>query len=235
MNIHWLQHVPFEGLGRIENWALEKEHRLRCTRLYTDDELPHQDDFQMLVVMGGPMGVHDEEEYSWLGREKKFLQDTIHAQKPVLGICLGAQLLATVLGADVVANEEKEIGWFPVKRNEAVPQVLLEVLPSELTVFHWHGDTFSMPDRSVRLYSSSVCINQAFLYGDRILALQFHLETTSAGVELLITHCNNELVDEKWIQTDERLLAANEKEYASMDNVLVNILDYLISRVEIGR
>ncbi len=232
MNIHWLQHVPFEGLGRIENWALENGHRVTCTRLFAGEPLPRQDEFQMLVVMGGPMGVHDDEKCDWLHREKEFIQASIQAKKPILGVCLGAQLLALVLGAEVVANEEKEIGWYPVARTKAVPEGILDILPEELRVFHWHGDTFSLPDHSVRLYASSACMNQAFLYGDRVMGLQFHLETTPDGVEQLSENCRDELVDGRWIQSEETLLAVGRKEFETMDNALAGMMKYLMSRVE---
>ncbi|MCG8378009.1 MAG: type 1 glutamine amidotransferase, partial [Proteobacteria bacterium] len=112
MNIHFLQHVPFEGLGSIENYINEKSHHLSCSRLYLDQELPSVNDLDWLFVMGGPMGIYDEDQYPWLDREKKFIKQCIDSGKIVLGFCLGAQLIADVLGAKVYKNQYREIGWF---------------------------------------------------------------------------------------------------------------------------
>ncbi len=231
MNIHWLQHVPFEGLGLIEKWAQEKGHELSCTRLYKDETLPHQEGFDMLIVMGGPMGVYDDNVYGWLASEKEFLRETVKEEKPVLGICLGAQLLALVLGAEVVANKEKEIGWFSVFRHDNIPGGVAGIFPKKQHVFHWHGDTFELPEDSVRLCSSVACENQAFLYKNRILGLQFHLETTPESVELLAQHCGDELVDGKWIQTEAELQAVAEEQFENIHKILVNIMDYLALQV----
>jgi len=229
MNIHWLQHVPFEGLGTIEKWAERTGHTLSCTRLFDGDLLPHLDQFGMLVVMGGPMGIYDEQEYPWLTAEKSFIRATLDAGRPVLGICLGAQLIADVLGARVFANKQKEIGWFPVTRTDAVPSGLEGVLPKNQTVFHWHGDTFDLPADAVHLYSSLACRNQAFLYKDRVLALQFHLETTSESAIPLIQNCRNELVPGLSIQTEREIIEGIEK-FARINETMARILEYMTSR-----
>lgn len=204
--IHWLQHVPFEGLGSMERWLTDQGHDLFCTRLWAGGVLPPDDSFSALIVMGGPMGVSDHEEYPWLVAEKNFLTRVIERKTPVLGICLGAQLLADVLGADVTANPEKEIGWFPVQAKTEMPEFLKSVFPEEMTVFHWHGDTFSLPDESVCLYGSEACQNQAFLYKKHVLGLQFHLETTPGSAAALIDNCRAELVQAPWIMTEEEML-----------------------------
>ncbi len=228
MNIHWLQHVPFEGLGAIERWAGKMGHTLSCTRLFAGDPLPEQSEFAMLVVMGGPMGIYDEQEYPWLIAEKAFIRATIEAGRPVLGICLGAQLLADVLGARVSANREKEIGWFPVTRTDAVPIGLQGVLPEKQTVFHWHGDTFDLPADAVHLYASLGCRNQAFLYKEKVLALQFHLETTRESAMPLLENCRHELVRGPWIQTEQEIVEGIEV-FSGINLTMDGILGYLAS------
>ena len=189
MKLHWLQHVPFEGLGIIEEWAEASGFEISCTRLFAGGRLPEIETFDWLVVMGGPMGIYDYEDHPWLAAEKQFIKTAIEADKTVLGICLGAQLIADVLGAKVYPGPQKEIGWFPIQRAEGAPKII----PDQLTAFHWHGDTFEIPDGAVRLASSEACKNQGFVYNDRVAALQFHLETTPESMEALIENCADEL------------------------------------------
>lgn len=201
MKLHWLQHVPFEGLGYIQQWAEPKGFDISCTRLFADEQLPAVERFDWLVVMGGPMGIYDHEEHPWLVSEKEFIKASIDADKIVLGICLGAQLIADVLGARVYPGPQKEIGWFPIRRAEGAP----EIIPEELTAFHWHGDTFYIPHGAIRIASSDACKNQGFVYNDRVVALQFHLETTPESMDALIENCRHELVDAPFIQTAEQM------------------------------
>lgn len=227
VRIHWLQHVDFEGLGSIEQWVREKEHMLSCTRLFAGEPLPSLDAFDLLIVMGGPMGVHDQGQYPWLQREKVFLQRVIAAGRPVLGVCLGAQLLADVLGASVSPNKEKEIGWFQVQRVAVVPEQLASILPVQQAVFHWHGDTFALPEKAIRLYSSTACVNQAFVYEERVIGLQFHLETTRDSLTTLVENCRPELVAAQWIQQEDEILAAGEDVFAAINGWMSGLLDYL--------
>lgn len=119
MRIHCLQHVPFEGHGHIAEWAGRYGHQVSKTALYADEPLPKIDDFDFLIAVGGPMGVHDTALHPWLIKEKYFIKAALRAKKCVLGICLGAQLMADVLGANVYSNDHKEIGWHPVRRAAA--------------------------------------------------------------------------------------------------------------------
>ena len=201
MRLRWLQHVPFEGLGCIKEWAEAQDAEISCTRLYAGDPLPDTEIFDWLVVMGGPMGIYDHDEHPWLVAEKDFIRQSIRAGKTVLGICLGAQLIADVLGARVYPGPQKEIGWFPIQRAEGAP----DLLPEALTVFHWHGDTFDTPDGAIHLAASESCQNQGFVYNGRVVALQFHMETTVESMEALIENCADELVDAPFIQTAEQM------------------------------
>lgn len=190
----------------MESWLTEQGHDLFCTRLWAGETLPPADSFAALIVMGGPMGIYDHEEYPWLLEEKSFLTEVVAQETPTLGICLGAQLLADVLGADVTANWEKEIGWFPVQATTDMPKSLASVFPNEMNVFHWHGDTFSLPNESVRIFESVACENQAFLYKDHVLGLQFHLETTRDSAATLIDNCRDELVRSPWIMPEKEMV-----------------------------
>ena len=204
MKLHYLQHVPFEDIGVIRQWAERGGFAITRTRLFAGEGFPDIGSFDWLVVMGGPMGIHDHAEHPWLADEKRFLKTAIGAGKTILGICLGAQLLADALGARVYPGPQKEIGWFPIRRAPGAPPLL----PEELMAFHWHGDTFDIPRDAVRLASSEACANQGFVHGDRVVALQFHLETTQESMEALIENCADELVGEApFVQSAEQMRA----------------------------
>lgn len=209
MKVHFFQHVPFEGLGIFEDWAKKPGHSLTSTRFYEDQKLPFVDICDLLIVMGGPMSIHDETKHPWLVKEKKFIEQALSRGKKVLGICLGAQLLADVLGARVYKNSEKEIGWHPVQvLPEAGKHLLLKELNTEETVFHWHGETFDLPAGAISLFKSEACAQQGFLFGQQALGLQFHPEITLAGIQALIENCGEELSEQgTFIQQEKVLLA----------------------------
>lgn len=212
MRIHNLQHVPFEGPGYIQSWAAEQDHELTGTRLYKTEELPDPKTIDALVIMGGPMGVKDDQAYPWMKKEKAFIKACIEQKKKVLGICLGAQLIAGVLGADVVPIEVKEIGWFPVEWTQAArSHPMLDFLPDRQMVLHWHGDRFYIPDGATHLATSKGCDNQGFLVDDYVLGLQFHLEMTRKGLAGLIEHSREELTQAKgtFIQDSATMLKAD--------------------------
>ena len=198
MRIHWLQHVQFEGLGCIESWLSENHHAVTVTRFWAGDRLPGAGNVDGLIVMGGPMGVYDEAVYPWLVEEKTFIKQIIAQNQPVLGICLGAQLIAEVLGAPVTKNHQREIGFFPVTGDG-------KIFPAEFTAFHWHGDTFGIPDGAVHLAASAACKNQAFIYNGNVLALQFHLETTEESLLSLYENCADEISGGSFIQTLDQM------------------------------
>jgi GMP synthase-like glutamine amidotransferase len=224
MRLHWLQHVPFEGLGFIHDWAASLGAEITCTRLFAGETLPGMADFDLLVVMGGPMGVHDHANHPWLITEKKFIRQAIDADKRVLGICLGAQLIADALDAKVIAGPQKEIGWYPVQREDPAPYII----PDGLIAFHWHGDTFDIPAGAIRLASSEACCNQGFVYDNRVVALQFHLETTAETMEALVKNCEHELVAAPFIQSAEQM-RNGAVHFEDANRAMKSLLDQLIS------
>jgi GMP synthase-like glutamine amidotransferase len=230
MRIHYIQHVPFEGPASIAQWADLHGHRQTFTHVYEKPEFPDLEAFDWLVIMGGPMGVYDELQYPWLAAEKKFVRKSIDAGKAIVGICLGAQLSAEVLGEKVFANKHKEIGWFPVELTpEASASNLFGFLPDRFTAFHWHGDTFNLPLGAVHLARSEGCENQAFLYKDRVLGLQFHLESTPQSVKELSQNCRDEVVPDRFIQPVEGILSASPVQYRRINEAMFGILDRLSS------
>lgn len=223
MRIHSLHHVAFEGVGSVEEWARANQTELRHSRLFAGDALPTLDSFDCLLVMGGPMNIHEEERYPWLGQEKECLKEAIAAGKIVLGICLGAQLIADALGAKVTRNQQREIGWFPVTARHPW---CAGILPDPALVLHWHGDTFAMPPGAQALAESAACANQAFLYRDRVIGLQFHLETTPASLAALIDHAADDLAPGPYVQTATEMLATPSR-FTAINQMMAALLDRL--------
>ncbi len=207
MKIHYLQHVLFEDAAHIEVWAKEWNIPVSRTQLFLEDfTFPSVDSFDWLIIMGGPMNIYEEANYPWLKQEKEFIKRAIDSKKFVLGICLGAQLIADVLGARVTKNEEKEIGWFPVNQMDSTSSVLFQNCPESFMAFHWHGDAFHIPEEAFHSAKSQICLNQAFEYKKRVFGLQFHLESTRESIQKLIAHCNDELIEARYIQSQEKMM-----------------------------
>jgi GMP synthase (glutamine-hydrolysing) len=226
MKLNAILHVPFENVGSIEEWAATNGHTLSFTRMYNDEPLPALNSFDGLIVMGGPMGAYDDHLFPWLSREKMYLQSTMREKKKILGICLGAQLMAAVLGSVVHKNPYKEIGWFPIRKTFVAHKFFPAFASSPTqTVFHWHGDTFEIPHSSQRLFESDGCKNQAFLYNDHVLGLQFHLEITASGLDGLIQNCQNELIEDHYIQLEDRLKELHTTYSSENKRILFSLLD----------
>ena len=228
MRLHYLQHVAFEDAANIARWAAERGHALSRTLLYADEPLPAHDAYDALAVMGGPMNIYQHDLHPWLAAEKEFLRGAIGRRKFVLGVCLGAQLLADVLGGPVTQNPAKEIGWFPVRKTpQAAQSPLFDVLPPEFTPFHWHGDTFAIPPGALHAASSEGCAQQAFQFTDRVVGLQFHLDYSVSAIERMVAHCGDELHQDHegpWVETSpERLASAADVQAA--EELLYRFLD----------
>lgn len=208
MRLHYLQHVPFEGPANIETWAARKGWEISATHLYCGERLPSPGGFDWLVVMGGPMNIYEEDLHPWLAEEKDFIRCAVRENKVVVGICLGAQLIADVLGGRVTRNAFKEIGWFTVDLlPESRSDVAFRGLPASFLALHWHGDTFALPPGAVMLARSKACPAQAFSFnGGRVLGLQFHLESSPESARALIENCGDELVPGDYTQSAQAIL-----------------------------
>lgn len=226
MRAHYLQHVPFEGLGSIEYWLQNAGYEITSTQFFNSGVLPDIKDIDFLIVMGGPMSVNDETEHSWLVKEKKFIKSTIETGKPVLGICLGAQLIANSMGGNVFPNSVKEIGWFTVEGVESKSTSIFQ-FQDKIKVFHWHGETFSLPTSAVQIAKSKGCENQAFQIGSNVIGLQFHLETTPVSAQEIVENCRDELVEGVYIQSEAEILSAPKERYSSINSLMGSVLEYL--------
>jgi GMP synthase (glutamine-hydrolysing) len=225
--IYVLQHHPVENLGNIAD-ALEGA-ALAWQYVRVADGQPVPADMKGaggLIVMGGPMGVYQTERYPWLHDEMRLINDAIKANLPVLGVCLGAQIVAAALGAKVERNPAgKEIGWHPIRLGEAAKDDrLLRGLPATLTPFHWHGDHFELPRGAVSLASSDKTPCQAFRHGDKTYAFQFHFEVTRDGVAAMAEAFAKELVRENIAR---EVIIAQSVEFAP---ALEKIADTVFSR-----
>lgn len=228
MKIHWFQHVPFEGLGAIRSWIEERGHEEECVRLFAGDPLPEADDFEFLVIMGGPMSVNDEEGYPWLVEEKKLVRQLVEAGKPVFGVCLGAQMIASSLGASIYGGPELEIGWFPVRAAPESTDASFS-FQEEATVLHWHGETFDLPEGAIRLASSPVCPNQAYLLRERVIGTQFHYEGSPDAVEGFLENSYEGLSSsDTYVQTPEEIREGARKFSEANQVQLFRMLDFLV-------
>ncbi len=230
MRAHYFQHVSFEGLGSIEPWLRAAGYEITNTLFFGPAVLPDINEVDLLIVMGGPMSVNNAKAFPWLVQEKQFIRDIIKIGKPVLGICLGAQLIASAMGARVYPNAVKEIGWFPIQGLSSIDNSNFNFPPS-VEVFHWHGETFDLPTGAILLARSEGCENQAFQLGKSVIGLQFHLETTPESARKIISNCRDELVLSQYVQTEEEILSANSEKYESINQIMNDVLFFLHKRI----
>ena len=226
MNVHVLQHVPFEGIGSMERSLTKRGATVRHTRFFESAKLPDTSRCDLVIAMGGPMSVNDERAYPWLVPEKTFIRQAIQLGLPVIGICLGAQLIASALGSRVYPGRHREIGWFPLETEDTGGNVFR--LPSGVPVFHWHGETFDLPRGAVHLAKSEACENQEFQIGPNVVGLQFHLETTPESAALILEHCGDELVSGDYVQTEAEIREASETACAKINRVMDELLSYVV-------
>jgi GMP synthase-like glutamine amidotransferase len=231
MHIQVVQHVPFEGPGYIGEWAAERGHTLDVTYAITE-RYPLPEAFDLLVVMGGPMDADDEIASPWLLIEKHFVAETISAGRLVLGVCLGAQIVAEVIGGRVRRGREPEIGWFPVRLADAShDEPLFAGWPHEVVVGHWHGDTFLLPLAMEPVLSSDVTPNQAFVFDGHVVGLQFHLEWDEAALRTMIDACPGDFATGgAHVMTPERFAARIPDHVPACRELLFGLLDRLATR-----
>lgn len=225
MRVHWLQHAEHEDLGCIAPWLAARNADLSMTRVYAGETPPATEAFDWLIVMGGPMNIYEHDAHPWLPAEKTFIRDAISAGKTVLGICLGSQLIADALGGPVTRNAQREIGWFEVELNPAGRQhALFRDWPDRFLAFHWHGDTFAIPPGAENLMGSEACAHQGYVWNERVVGLQFHLEVTAADARVWFQH--GQPKPARYVQTPEFILADIGR-FALNNRLMLQLLDRL--------
>lgn len=222
MRVLLLKHFDFDDESAVTGWAEERGHDCTIIDPSIGGILSDMEPFDFLVVLGGPMSVYEEERYPWLAEEKKFILGAVRGGKAVLGICLGGQLLAEVLGGKVYRHEHKEIGFHSIRRT-GQPHPLFEGMPDRFHSYQWHGDAFDLPPGADRLAYSEACRNQAFAYGPNVLGTQFHLESTPTCIETMLNRWSGELQAAPYIQNADRIreqLARTRDSHAMLHGIL---------------
>ncbi|WP_417549578.1 type 1 glutamine amidotransferase [Methylophaga sp.] len=216
------QHADGEWIGSMRHWFANKPFQLTTYRLDHDDPLPSVAEFDWLLIMGGPMSTYDENNYPWLIGEKQLIREAIDANKTVLGICLGSQLIASALGARVYPNSQQEIGWFPVSKID--PEA--SWMPEDLRPLSWHGDCVELPENACSFADSAITECQGFYFGPRIWALQFHLEVEPGTVEAFLALESHPLPETSYVQ-NESMLMDNSEQLKQSQQAMFALLDVL--------
>jgi len=231
LNVHCLLHSALGGEIHLPDWAASRGHVWQETIVPQVTELPHLEDVDCLVVLGGPMSAWEEREHPWLTAEKRKIESFLEAGRPVLGICLGAQILADILGARTYPGPQPEVGWHRVtSAAESYAHPVASVLPAEIETFLWHGDTFDIPHGALRLGGSAAFENQGFLLNGA-LALQFHLEVRPDWVGRLVERDADQLVEQGYVQSRARVLGQCDAVYRDNNALMDRLLDRWLALV----
>ena len=211
MRILCLQHDPLDGPGALLEWAETGGHEVSYCLICQGDPLPPLGSFDLLVSLGGPMGAYEEEKHPWLAKEKQFLRDALASGKKILGLCLGAQLLADALGGRAFRHSCKEFGWQPIEPTEAGREWFGTA--DLFKAFQWHGDTYSLPPGAVQLARNEAAEQQAFLlegpgpFGGKVLGTQFHLEWTEQMAREALAEPGVAPPSSPYVQSPEKILS----------------------------
>ncbi|HWQ68311.1 MAG TPA: type 1 glutamine amidotransferase [Methanospirillum sp.] len=212
IQVYSFEHAEFEDPGYISEWLAFHQIDLHHIKLYAGASLPDPSSVDLLIIMGGPMNIYDEKEFPWLIEEKRGINAIIQARKPVLGICLGAQLIADVLGGSITRSPQAEYGWHTVNQtehqdNNYVISNMPDIFPARLEVFQWHQDTFSIPPGAHHLYRSDTCPHQAFIYRSHVIALQFHPEMNEESIRGFLSASAYELEKKGLSDLSDKILS----------------------------
>ncbi|KRM14320.1 hypothetical protein FD31_GL002012 [Companilactobacillus nantensis DSM 16982] len=222
MRINVLQHTPNEGPGMIQDWSDKNGYEMFIYHPYQFGYLPTADETDMLVILGGPMSPNDD--LPWIKQERELIQELLNQDKPIFGVCYGAQQIVKTMGYQVTKSPAKEVGFAPVYRRD----VKFLNIPEELNVLHWHEEMFEVPEQAQLLFSSDKVENQGFILNHRVVGLQFHLEPKEDNVREIVVNDFPYIKGSVLNQTSEEILQTK----ISDDNkqTLYKLLDYIIEK-----
>jgi GMP synthase (glutamine-hydrolysing) len=223
LRVHYLMHVDFETPGIIEKWASDRGHILAGTLTSANKDIPDAADIDFLIVLGGPQSPLRMDDDPYLRDEINLISAMIRQNKPVIGFCLGSQLIAEALGARTRKSPCKEVGGFPVQLTEdGRKDPIFKDFPPEFDVIHWHYDMPGIPDGATLLARSPGCPHQAFRFGDRIYGFQFHMEPTRESIKPLLENGVDDLAPGEYTQTPEKILSFD---FETMNRRMIHVLD----------
>ncbi len=238
LKVHYFKHIEGEGLGSCETYLTQHYNaRITTTEFYAlppgvsleFDALPHFDDIDLLIVMGGTMSANDEQFFPWLRAEIEWIKHYIDSGKPILGLCLGAQLIAKSLGAEVKVNLEKERGWREVYKTSS--QFLnCFTIPPVITVLEWHSETFDLPKGAIHLAKNDVCTNQIFQYQNNVIGFQFHPEITADTLNSFFDTLSDDIAKYQgpYVASIEDTLNVPIEQYYEGQDLLNHAIDYVL-------
>lgn len=243
LRVHYFQHIADEGYGSPEAHLTQKGAQFSHTEFFKVPKgqgvehlprpLPQHDDVDLLIIMGGVMSVNDEAIYPWLKQEKDWIRQFMVLNKPVIGLCLGSQLIASCLGAHVTKNKYEEIGWWSIFKVDGAAQhdatQRIFDFPDDVLALSWHNDTFELPENAVLLAGSAACPNQAYQYKHNVLAFQFHPEITPTNLALFLEEkpdITNK--DGTYIQSFEELTHTSSDTFKPANDLLNRAVDFVL-------
>lgn len=225
MHIHFILHADFEKPGSIDSWVTKKGYTSSTTSPYKGELLPSNDNFDFLIIMGGPQSPTNLIEFPYLKDEIGFTKKAIEKNKSILGICLGAQIIGEALGAKTDRSPHKEVGAFPISLTpDGLHDPIFKHFPKQFEAMHWHNDMPGVPNGAIILAESLGCPRQVVRYSDKIYGLQCHLEMTPELVKGMLDHCKEDLQPSLYTQKSEHMLATdfsdiNEKLHFILDKI----------------
>ena len=232
MRILVIQHSAADSLASAESIIKGLGHEIVTVRVDRQHRIPDSVDCDAMITLGGPYPLTMKERPDWIAAEQSLIRQYADHDRRILGICLGAQIVASALGAAVRRNEHAELGWHAIQRISDNSNMVNRSLPPQMTVFHWHRDTFEIPDGAVHLYESSTCLNQAFGLDDRIFGFQFHLEADIRTIRTFLAVSRYRKLDGKSVQTETQILEGIDQHLPNQSKQLHSFLSQFLPEHE---